>query len=114
MSASFGEWGSSFSSRIVRSPLTGDVAWLLFEYCITLDREVHYAWCRQLTWPRAIFFLNRYISLLHSVFGMASAFLPVSFFVSLLTPHTTALQWLIRSLVEASPVAQVNSELELL
>ncbi|KAI0709274.1 hypothetical protein C8Q76DRAFT_799296 [Earliella scabrosa] len=53
---------------------------LFFEYCITLDREVRYAWCRQLTWPRAIFFLNRYISLLHSVFGMASAFLPVSFF----------------------------------
>ena len=87
---------------------------LFFEYCITLDREVRYAWCRQLTWPRAIFFLNRYISLLHSVFGMASAFLPVSFFVSLSTPHTAALQCLTRSRAEASPVAQVNSELELL
>ena len=67
MSASFGEWGSSFSSRIVRSPLTGDVAWLLFEYCITLDQEVDLFWGQKITGASVLYLSNRYLPLFCSL-----------------------------------------------
>ncbi|RDX56696.1 hypothetical protein OH76DRAFT_1477273 [Lentinus brumalis] len=37
---------------------------LLFEYLITFDREVQFAWGRELSWARTIFLLNRYLSIL--------------------------------------------------
>ncbi|KAH9946051.1 uncharacterized protein BXZ73DRAFT_95559 [Epithele typhae] len=37
---------------------------MLFEYLITFDRELRYAWFSRLTWAKTMFFLNRYISLL--------------------------------------------------
>ncbi|TFK92132.1 hypothetical protein K466DRAFT_573300 [Polyporus arcularius HHB13444] len=47
---------------------------------ITFDREVHYAWGRRLTWARAMFFLNRYLSLLQYFATFASTILPPSYF----------------------------------
>ncbi len=50
---------------------------------ITLDREVSYAWGRKLTFPRAVFFLNRYIIILQSLAYLLGGLglLPLSFFV---------------------------------
>ncbi|RDX56695.1 hypothetical protein OH76DRAFT_1337098, partial [Lentinus brumalis] len=58
------------------------IAVLFYEYMITFDREVHYAWGRRLTWARAMFFLNRYLSLLQYFATFASTILPPSYFVS--------------------------------
>ncbi|RPD66214.1 hypothetical protein L227DRAFT_570117 [Lentinus tigrinus ALCF2SS1-6] len=37
---------------------------LVFEFLITFDREVHFAWGRKLSWARTIFLMNRYLSIL--------------------------------------------------
>ena len=41
-------------------------ALLVYEYCITFDCEVRYGWVRKFSWARAVFFFNRYLSLLQS------------------------------------------------
>ncbi|KAI0807511.1 hypothetical protein C8Q74DRAFT_1188059 [Fomes fomentarius] len=43
-------------------------ALILFEYLVTFDREVHFAWRRRITWTRGIFLLNRYLSILEYLF----------------------------------------------
>ncbi|EJF65928.1 hypothetical protein DICSQDRAFT_124031 [Dichomitus squalens LYAD-421 SS1] len=37
---------------------------ILYEYLITVDREVHFAWGRKLSWARCVFLLNRYLTIL--------------------------------------------------
>ncbi|KAI0794491.1 hypothetical protein C8Q74DRAFT_579143 [Fomes fomentarius] len=67
--------------QIERILYASTFALLLFEYTITFHSEVSYAWGRKLTWPRVIFFLNRYINLLQHFAYFFGTFLPVSFFV---------------------------------
>ncbi|KAI8986886.1 hypothetical protein BD414DRAFT_461354 [Trametes punicea] len=55
----------------------GAVAWLAFEYLITLDREVSLVWTRKFNGASVIFFLNRYIMLVQ--FAVQ---LPLSFSIS--------------------------------
>ncbi|KAI0807555.1 hypothetical protein C8Q74DRAFT_1363045 [Fomes fomentarius] len=54
---------------------------LFWEYFITLEREVNYAWGRRMTLAKAVFFLNRYLNLLYTLSGFLSASLPATFFV---------------------------------
>ncbi|KAI0709318.1 hypothetical protein C8Q76DRAFT_799334 [Earliella scabrosa] len=49
---------------------------LVFEYLITFDREVHFAWGHKLSWARGIFFLNRYLGLVE-YFVVLGPLLPV-------------------------------------
>ncbi|TBU28441.1 hypothetical protein BD311DRAFT_758207 [Dichomitus squalens] len=40
---------------------------VIYEYLITIDREVHFAWngwSRRFSWARCVFFLNRYLTIL--------------------------------------------------
>ncbi|KAI0807510.1 hypothetical protein C8Q74DRAFT_1227882, partial [Fomes fomentarius] len=64
-------------------------ALLLYEYATTLDLEIDYAWGRKLTWARAMFFLNRYITLLQFLAGLGSAFLTPSDFSCIYLTRTT-------------------------
>ena len=41
---------------------------LVFEYLVTFDREVHFAWGRKPSWARIIFLLNRYLSIIEYFF----------------------------------------------
>ncbi|PIL24063.1 hypothetical protein GSI_13814 [Ganoderma sinense ZZ0214-1] len=56
-------------------------AFLLFEYLITFDRELLYIRDHKRTWAKAMFILNRYLSLLQAATTLFSAVLPVSLFV---------------------------------
>ncbi|KAH9896808.1 hypothetical protein C8Q73DRAFT_789121 [Cubamyces lactineus] len=62
----------------------GAVAWLGWEYLITLDREVRLVWRRKINSASVIFLLNRYIMLVQ--FAVQ---LPLSFLIS--DEHTTAI-----------------------
>ncbi|KAI0635104.1 hypothetical protein C8Q77DRAFT_1105834 [Trametes polyzona] len=55
----------------------GAVAWLCWEYVITLDREVALVWKRKVNSASIIFFLNRYIMLVQFIIQ-----LPISFTIS--------------------------------
>ena len=61
--------------------VVAELAVLLYEYLITFDREVSYAWGRRLTLARAPFFLNRYTALLQYSVQVLSTLLPQTFFV---------------------------------
>lgn len=50
---------------------------IVFEFLITFDREVHFAWGRKLSWARSIFLLNRYLSILEYLFTLGPL-LPVN------------------------------------
>ncbi len=56
-------------------------ALLFWEYFITFEREVNYAWGRRMTSAKAVFFLNRYFNLLYTFLGFLSVFLPATLFV---------------------------------
>ncbi|RPD66215.1 hypothetical protein L227DRAFT_606340 [Lentinus tigrinus ALCF2SS1-6] len=68
------------ANRLTQYVFASTFALLFFEYMITFNREVHYAWGRRLTWARAMFFLNRYFSLLQYFATFASTILPPSYF----------------------------------
>ena len=66
------------------------VAFLFFEYSITLDRELCYLRDHKRTWAKMIFVLNRYMSLVKAFATLLSAVLPVSTFVSTPSPFKRA------------------------
>ncbi|KAI0721019.1 hypothetical protein C8T65DRAFT_735511 [Cerioporus squamosus] len=72
------------SNRVTQYVFASTFALLFYEYMITFDLEVQYAWGRRLTWARAMFFLNRYLSLLQYFATFASTILPPSYFA----PHS--------------------------
>ena len=43
---------------------------VVYEYMITLGREVQLFWRRKLTGAAALFYLNRYLSLVVNVYGL--------------------------------------------
>ncbi|KAI1795801.1 hypothetical protein LXA43DRAFT_1163716 [Ganoderma leucocontextum] len=57
------------------------LALLFFEYLITFNRELCYVRDHKRTWAKAMFILNRYISLFQAFVTLFSAMLPVSPFV---------------------------------
>ncbi|KAI0748201.1 hypothetical protein C8Q80DRAFT_1270638 [Daedaleopsis nitida] len=61
---------------------------LFYEYCITLKREIHYAWGRKLTWPRLVFFANRYTVLVQQLVAVTSVFLAPSFLRQVIVKHS--------------------------
>ncbi|KAI0709319.1 hypothetical protein C8Q76DRAFT_859419 [Earliella scabrosa] len=67
--------------RTVQLAFVSAFVLLLYEYMITFDREVNYAWGRKMTWAKGLFFLNRYLSLFQVLTGLVSVFLPASEFV---------------------------------
>ncbi|TBU41896.1 hypothetical protein BD309DRAFT_228075 [Dichomitus squalens] len=56
-------------------------ALLLFEYVTTFDREIRYLSDGKRTWAKAVFILNRYISLLQSTATLFCALSSPSFIV---------------------------------
>ena len=82
------------------------IAVLLFEYLITLDREVHFAWGHQLSWARTLFLLNRYLSILEYLFVLGPILPTTNDFVS-----TSSSSSFIRRLVlTPSPPLHRNAE----
>ena len=61
---------------------------LFFEYLITFDRELSYIRDHKRTWAKAMFILNRYLSLLQSVATLFSAIFPVTSFVCMPSSFT--------------------------
>ncbi|KAI0748157.1 hypothetical protein C8Q80DRAFT_721036 [Daedaleopsis nitida] len=72
---------------------------LLYEYLITFDREVQYAWDRKLTWATSVFFLNRYLSIFEALAALVSVPSPGDYFVcvviSRIVDTTTAMQYVV-------------------
>ncbi|KAH9946052.1 uncharacterized protein BXZ73DRAFT_72912 [Epithele typhae] len=50
---------------------------ILFEYLVTFDREVRFAWGKKISWARTIFLLNRYLSIFEYLF-LLGPLLPLS------------------------------------
>ncbi|KAI0647124.1 hypothetical protein C8Q79DRAFT_1009264 [Trametes meyenii] len=50
---------------------------ILFDYVITFDNEVRFAWCRKYSWAKIIFLFNRYLSIA-SYFLSLGPLLPMS------------------------------------
>ena len=60
----------------------GAVVVIVFEHAITFDREVHFAWGRKPSWPRCIFLLNRYLSIVEYLVVLGPLLPTASTFVS--------------------------------
>ena len=85
---------------------------MLYEYIITFDREVNYAWSRSLTWARAVFYVNRYLGLVLSSLGLFISILPPSYLVSdfpiLAALHADGRQEVNPMSLQAKPSAALN------
>ncbi|KAI1795802.1 hypothetical protein LXA43DRAFT_880959, partial [Ganoderma leucocontextum] len=55
---------------------------LVFEYLVTFDREVHFAWGRKPSWAKTIFLLNRYLSIVEYFVVLGPLLPTISTFVS--------------------------------
>ena len=47
------------------------VAWLVYEYCITLNKQIKFFWGRRPNGGSVLFFLSRYLPLLARSMGMS-------------------------------------------
>jgi len=52
-------------------------ALLIWDWCLTLEPEVRYFWSGKRSWPRLLFFLNRYLPLLAQALNLGAAINPI-------------------------------------
>ncbi|KAI0748200.1 hypothetical protein C8Q80DRAFT_1317665 [Daedaleopsis nitida] len=59
---------------------------VVFEYVVTFDREVQFAWGRRLSWAKSIFLLNRYLTILEYFLVLGPMLPVVNFFLPTFSP----------------------------
>ncbi|KAF8146933.1 hypothetical protein K438DRAFT_490314 [Mycena galopus ATCC 62051] len=66
------------STETVKYCCVAGIAWMAYDILINLDREVKHFWFGKWSFPRVLYFLNRYFSLARVVFFVFGLFHPLS------------------------------------